>query len=151
VEKITAAGRSIKVKFLSWLMGKLRELLRELTNITFDMRLARIVGYSIAILAVRFGMQCYLVREMQIDLGILEIIFALSFTAFFNMFPIQSIGNFGTVEGPWTWALIQLQVPANQAIISGFGLHLLIIFYSVILGFCGIISIRMGGRRENNF
>ena len=93
-------------------------------------------------------MQCYLVRAMNIELRVLEIIFALSFTAFFNMFPIQSFGNFGTVEAPWIWALLQLQVPEDLAIIAGFSLHLLIIFYSVILGIFGLISIKSSHRHQ---
>ncbi len=147
VKKITTAGRNIKVRCLSWLVEKFAEILRELTHISFDMRLARIAVYSMAILAIRFAMQCYLVRAMLIDLGILEIIFALSFTAFFNMFPIQSFGNFGTVEAPWTLALVQLQISKDLAIISGFSLHLLIICYSVILGLYGIVSIRVASKR----
>ena len=144
VKKTSHVGGKIKVKLLSRLVEKFAELLRELTNISFNMRLAGIVVFSIANLGIRFAMQCYLVRAMQIDLGILAIIFALSFTAFFNMFPIQSFGNFGTVEAPWTWALIQLQVSADLAIVSVFSLHLLTLFYCVILGLSGIVAIRMG-------
>ena len=147
VKKITIIGENIKVKLLSRLVEKFVELLRELTNISFDTRLAGIVIFSIANLGIRFAMQCYLVRAMQIDLGVLEIIFALSFTAFFNMFPIQSFGNFGAVEAPWTLALLQLQVSKDLAIISVFSLHLLTIFYCVILGVYGFASIRVEGQK----
>jgi len=138
---------NIKVKLMAWLVEKFAELLHELTNISFDMRLVGIVAFSIANLGIRFAMQCYLVRAMQINLGGLEIIFALSFTAFVNMFPIQSLGNFGTVEVPWAWALVQLNISEDLAIISGLSLHLLTIFYSVILGLYGIVAIRVEGQK----
>jgi uncharacterized membrane protein YbhN (UPF0104 family) len=85
-------------------------------------------------------MQCYLVQAMKMDLGIIEIMFALSFTSFFNMFPIQTLGNFGTVEVPWILALTGLGVSGEYAIISGFSLHILTLFYSLLLGAYGAIS-----------
>lgn len=89
---------------------------------------------------MRFGMQCYLVKAMGFNLSILEILFALAFTAFCNMFPVQSVASIGTIELPWAWALISLGVSKDAAIASGLSLHIIIILYCVILGLYGAIN-----------
>lgn len=140
VEKMAIAGKKIRVAAFARIVEKFETLIHELTNISFGKRLLGIIGCSIANLGLRFTMQCYLVKAMKMDLEILQVIFALSFTAFFNMFPIQSFGNFGTVEVPWVLALTGLGVPKESAIISGFSLHILTLLYSLLLGVYGAIS-----------
>jgi hypothetical protein len=122
----------------SWIGNKSVQLVHELTDISFNPRLLVIFAYSIGILGIRFGMQCYLVKAMDLNLEILEILFALAFTAFCNMFPIQSVASIGTTELPWSWALITLGASNDAAISSGFSLHTIIILYSVMLGVYGV-------------
>jgi len=132
---------------ISWIANKLTQLVNELTDVSFNTRLLVIFIYSIVILGMRLGMQCYLVKVMGLDLAIWEIIFALSFTAFCNMFPIQSVASIGTIELPWTWALVSLGASSDAAITSGFSLHTIIILYSALLGFYGVISSRLNRNR----
>ena len=140
VERIESLSSVVRNTVVARLVGALAALLREFTNLSFNWRLLGIIGCSIANLGLRFIMQCYLVTSMQMNLGILEIIFALSLTSFFNMFPIQTVGNFGTVEVPWILALTSLGISRDNAIISGFSLHILTLFYSMLLGGYGAIS-----------
>ena len=128
---------------ISWVGDKSARIVHELTDLSFNMRLLGIFAYSVVILGVRFGMQCYLVKAMGLNLGILEILFALGFTAFCNMFPIQSVASLGTIELPWAWALISLGASNDAAIASGFSLHIIIIMYSVALGLYGVINFRL--------
>ncbi|MFQ6043391.1 MAG: lysylphosphatidylglycerol synthase domain-containing protein, partial [Candidatus Poribacteria bacterium] len=125
---------------ISWIADKLARVVRELTDISFNMKLFSISAYSVIILCMRFGMQCYLVKAMGFNLSILEILFALAFTAFCNMFPVQSVASIGTIELPWAWALISLGVSKDAAIASGLSLHIIIILYCVILGLYGAIN-----------
>ena len=133
---------------LSWLADKLAQVVHELTDISlrftqgqaFNMKLLNISACSVIILAARFGMQCYLVKAMGFNLSILEILFALAFTAFCNMFPVQGVASIGTIELPWAWALISLGASKDAAIVSGFSLHIIIILYCVILGLYGAIN-----------
>ena len=128
---------------ISWIVDKSTQLVHELTDVSINMRLFGILAYSVVILGFRFGMQCYLVKGMDLNLGILEILFALAFTAFCNMFPIQSVASLGTIELPWAWALISLNAPKDAAIASGFSLHIIIIIYSAVLGLYGVINYRL--------
>ena len=139
-ERVAASATRISVTILARLMESFAKLLREVTALSLNWRLLGIIGCSIVNLGLRFSMQCYLVQAMKMDLGIMEIIFALSFTSFFNMFPIQTLGNFGTVEVPWVLALTGLGTAKEDAIISGFSLHILTLFYCSLLGAYGAIS-----------
>ena len=140
VERIETFSSRVSIPILSRLIESFAGLLREVANFSFDWRLLGIIGCSIANLSLRFCMQCYLVQAMNIDLGKMEIIFALSLTSFFNMFPIQTFGNFGTVEVPWVLALTGLGISREDAIISGISLHVLTLLFSLLLGAYGAIS-----------
>ena len=137
---MAASATRISVTILARLVESFAKLLREVTALSLNWRLLGIIGCSVVNLGLRFSMQCYLVQAMKMDVGITEIVFALSFTSFFNMFPIQTLGNFGTVEVPWVLALAGLGISREAAIISGFSLHILTLFYSLLLGVYGAVS-----------
>ena len=116
---------------------KILEVGRELADTPFDIRLLGIFACSISIIALRFGTQWYLVRSMGISIGIWQLSFALLFGVLFSLVPIHGPAGFGTVEAPWVAALVILSVPQKEAITSGFGLHIIIIMYCVVLGLFG--------------
>ena len=130
----------LNIKPITWFVNKCVEVVHELTQIRFDWRFAKIWGYSFLGLGIRFGFQCYLAREMGIDISLISMTFALAFTSIFNLLPVQSIGNFGTVEFPFAWALMRFGTPKEIAIVAGFSLHLIILFYCIPLGIYGLIT-----------
>ena len=140
VERVVTNSGRIQIPILARFVKSFAGLLHEVANLSLDGRLLGIIGCSIANLGMRFCMQCYLVQAMNMNLGLLEIIFALSLTSFFNMFPIQTFGNFGTVEVPWILALTSLGISREDAIISGISLHVLTLLFSLFLGAYGAIS-----------
>ena len=125
------------IQLVSWSAKKCLEIIGELTQTRLDRRLLKIWTYSIASLCLRFGFQCYLVREMGVAISVLPLLFGLAFTNVFNLLPIQSIGNFGTVELPFAWALTRFGTSEEVAIVSGFSLHLIILLYCLPLGVYG--------------
>ena len=140
VERVAGFSSGVRITVLARVVESFAGLLREVTNLSLNWRLLGIIACSFANLGLRFSMQCCLVTAMKMNLGIIEIIFALSLTSFFNMFPIQTLGNFGTVEVPWILALTSLGVSRDNAIISGFSLHILTLLFSLLLGVYGVIS-----------
>ena len=125
---------------ITWLVNKCLDVVHELTHIRFDWRFSKIWGYSLLGLGIRFGFQCYLAREMGIQISVISLIFALAFTSIFNLLPIQSIGNFGTVEYPFVAVLTLLGTEEKPAIVAGFSLHLIILLYCIPLGIYGLIA-----------
>jgi len=124
------------------LKSKIIEVGRELKT-SFDIRLLGIIAVcSILIIALRFGTQWYLVRSMGINIGIWKLTFALLFGVLFSLVPMHGPAGFGTVEAPWVLSLLVLNVPEKDAITSGFGLHIIIIMYCMVLGLYGILDFR---------
>ena len=121
---------------------KVLEVGRELADTPFDVRLLGVVACSIMIIAFRFGTLWYLVRSMGIVIGIWKLSFALLFGVLFSLVPIHGPAGLGTVEAPWVASLVILDVSQKDAITSGFGLHIIIILYCVILGLYGILDLR---------
>ena len=124
---------------INWFAQKLRRVVSELTRLHFDWRFVRVWAYSAVSLMLRFGFQAYLISQMALDLPVVGLLFALAFTSLFNLLPIQSVGNFGTIEAPFAWALMQLGVMQELALVSGFSLHLIILLYCLPLGLWGVI------------
>ena len=127
-------------KRLIRLVDKCLNVIHELTHIRFDRRFSKIWGYSLLGLGIRFGFQCYLAREMEIDVSVVRLTFALAFTSIFNLLPIQSIGNFGTVEFPFVAVLTLFGTPKGDAAVAGFSLHIIILLYCIPLGIYGLIK-----------
>ncbi len=128
--------------YASVMKAKVTEVGRELADVSFDKRLLGIIVCSILIISFRFGTQWYLVRSMGIAIGIWKLSFALLFGVLFSLIPIHGPAGFGTVEAPWVAALLLLNIPRKDAITSGFGLHIIIILYCVILGLYGGVNLR---------
>jgi uncharacterized protein (TIRG00374 family) len=144
ISRLRKSGRSEIEKreskiiyYVSITKAKVLEVGRELADISFDIRLLGIAACSILIITLRFATQWYLVRSMGIAIGIWELSFALLFGVLFSLIPIHGPAGFGTVEAPWVASLLILNVPREDAIISGFGLHIIIIMYCIILGIFG--------------
>ena len=130
----------LNLKWVSWIGKKWLEIVRELTQIRLDARFCKTWAYSILSLGVRFGFQCYLVHEMSINIPVLNLLFALAFTNIFNLLPIQSVGNLGTIEAPFAWALTRFGTSGEIAVVTGFSLHLLILLYCLPLGGYGLVK-----------
>jgi len=132
---------SIKAKSL--------EVWSELANTSFDLRLLSIIVLSVLIIAFRFGTQWYLVQSMGISIGIWKFSFALLFGVLFSLLPVHGPAGFGTVEGPWVLTLSVLNVSREDAITSGFGLHIIIIMYCIILGIYGVADMFVRKHRKD--
>lgn len=130
-------------KYASTVKSKIREVGRELADTPLDFRLLGIFVCSILIIVFRFGTQCYLVHSMGIDIGIWKLNFALLFGALFALLPIHGPAGFGTVEAPWVIILSLLSVPKEDAITSGFSLHIIIIMFAIVMGIYGALNLRI--------
>lgn len=125
---------------ITWFVNKCLAIVDEITTFRFNLRFLKIWGYSLLCLIIRFGFQCYLVAEMGVDIPLTEVLFALAFTNGFNLLPIQTVGNFGTTEFPFAWFLNYFGTSMENATVTGFSLHLLILLYCLPLGIYGFFT-----------
>jgi hypothetical protein len=84
---------------------------------------------------------------MGVHLSLPAIIFACSFGFMTSILPIQGIGNFGTFEAGWTAGFLIVGLPAELAISTGFGFHIITLLFNILLGAYGYLAIHRTGRK----
>ena len=97
---------------------------------------------SILIWSSNYIMTYILVSQIGINLPAWEIILGVTFIVFLALIPIPSVLGLGAHEGIWTLVFMTLGISKGLAISSGFGYHILIIVYYLVLGFYGLIAMR---------
>ena len=81
-----------------------------------------------------------LVTAMGLNLAFEAVLFASTFALITTILPIQGVGGFGTMEGGWTIGFLAMGLTKEVAISSGFSVHIISIFYLLILGLMGLIA-----------
>lgn len=122
---------------------KIRGVISEISCVRLDKRFLIIILLSSFIILFRFLTQWYIIKSMDLAIGIIEFSFAILFSVLFSLIPIHGPAGIGTVEAPYVLSLVYLQVPKSDAITSAFVLHILIMIFSVILGIYGIFDLRL--------
>jgi uncharacterized membrane protein YbhN (UPF0104 family) len=79
---------------------------------------------------------------MGIEIGVWELSFALLCCLLFSLFPVHGLAGFGTVEALWVAILHILNVPEGDAITTGFGLHIIVVVFCIIMGIYGAMSLK---------
>jgi len=80
---------------------------------------------------------------MNFQLSIFIVILGGTFILLTTVLPIQGVAGFGTTETIWTLVFVPLGLSVDQAIVSGFCYHIVIILYFAILGIYGWITIQV--------
>jgi len=114
--------------------ARVASLLQDVSRVAWSASLLRGLGYSTLSLALRFAFQVYLLAVLFPSISAPQGLFALSVAGLVNLLPIQSIGNVGTIELPWAWAMMATGVDAGSAIASGFVLHAIVLVFACIVG-----------------
>ena len=133
-----------KKHFADYLLRKGEETVESFEKIKISGKIIIIalILNSFGIWLFLYSLNYILVRAMDINLSYFEVVFASTFAVFTTILPIQGIGGFGTLESGWTVGFIAVGVTKEVAISSGFGFHIILWLYFVILGCWGLF--RMG-------
>ncbi|MBT3265833.1 hypothetical protein HN371_01715 [Candidatus Poribacteria bacterium] len=105
-------------------------------------------AFSALALICRYAFQLYLLGTMFSGITWMQGLFALVFAGLANLLPIQGVGNVGSIELPWAWALILVGVDNADAVASGFALHGVVLAYAVATGALSLALLRGGPRAE---
>jgi len=100
-----------------------------------------VIFLSIGIWVLSYALFYVIAVSMNIQLDAVQILFASSFAVFSSVLPIQGIGGFGTMEGGWALGFVAVGVTKEVAIYTGFGFHLIILLYTLLLGTIGYLAI----------
>ena len=108
-----------------------------------------VVLLSLGIWIVIYVLFYCIALSMNIHLGWIKSYLLLVSRFFRQPCLIQGIGGFGTMEGGWALGFIAVGASKEIAINTGFGFHLIILLYTIILGFWGYGKIYYGGKVKN--
>lgn len=121
------------------------ETVESLENMDMKRNFVSVSAISLLIWFLNIGTMVILFTGMGIALPLQNVIFGATFLNIALFLPINGLAGFGTTEAIWTLVFTPLGMTLNDAIISGFSYHIIVLMYILILGFTGFILIEKRG------
>jgi len=128
--------------WFDYLIIKGFETVESLDKIQMKKSVVSLIASSLLIWGFNYFIVYLLMTGMNFQISMLTVILGSTFILLATVLPIQGLAGFGTTETIWTLVFVPLGLPLDQAIISGFCYHIIIILYFTILGIYGWIEIR---------
>lgn len=150
IERFASVTKLDKLKYTQMALDKGEETIENFKII--KSRYVILSSFTLSIFIwLLASMQTHLfLMEMEIYLSLWKILIASGILVITTVLPIHSVGGFGTIEGIWTTTYVALGVSTPMAISSGFGVHLIIVFYFLILGFVGMVLMKLDNTTNFN-
>jgi uncharacterized protein (TIRG00374 family) len=82
------------------------------------------------------------IKAFQLALGLFEIIVIVCIAVLLPILPFYALGGFGTTEAALTIFFVAFGVAESVAIVASFGIHIVALIYTLILGIGG--SLKLG-------
>jgi len=127
-----------KLKIMKFLRQKTEEVLEAIQVLKSKKIFSFLFFGSLSIWLLFYLVDFLLLKGLGLDIGFWSVVFAASFVILVAISPIQGIAGFGTTEAGWVVGLVILGFSKETAIVSGFALHLLGLFLTIIMGTWGI-------------
>ena len=77
-----------------------------------------------------------------VNISFLKMVFGSTVALIANALPIGGIGNWGTLEVGWAAGFLMTGLPKEQAIATGFGVHILIFIICALLGLLSWVTLK---------
>lgn len=141
IRRIADRLNALRFSFVPYLLRKGDETVQSFKL----MKSKKLFGYvfvtSIAVWCSQYSMLCILANAMGITLTLWCMIFALTFVFFTTILPIQTIAGFGIIESGWALGFMVMGVSKNEAIATGFSIHIIMLIFTLVMGVLGFINI----------
>lgn len=135
-------------KALHWTQRKIHEMAEDFYAIK-----ARKTYYSVSLASLGSWMTIFFVfyafmRGFGIDVSFLKVVFGSTIAVIANALPISGLGNWGTLEAGWAAGFLIVGLSKEEAITTGFGVHILIFLVCAITALICWASINLSGKRQ---
>lgn len=142
-------SRLCEFKFISTALEKSLQLTDEVERALNEKELMyRLFLVSVVIWLLDFLSRFSLLIAMHIDLTLFQYFFLSLLLRIMATFPIHGFGGFGTFDASMSILLIFFGITKTEAISKAFGMHLIIICLTAILGIYGIIGLLLWLRKN---
>jgi uncharacterized membrane protein YbhN (UPF0104 family) len=78
----------------------------------------------------------------KVEISLLKVLFGSTVAVIANALPIGGIGNWGTLEVGWAAGFLMTGLPKEQAIATGFGVHILIFITCALLELLSWVTLK---------
>lgn len=147
IRRVANGINVLRFSFVQYLLRKGDETVQSFKL----MKSKKLFGYvfvtSIAVWCSQYSMLCVLANAMGIALTLWCMIFAITFVFFTTILPIQTIGGFGIIESGWAFGFMVMGVSKNEAIASGFSIHIIMLIFALVIGVLGFINIYIKAKK----
>jgi len=131
-----------KNRGVNYLIRKEFETVESLDKIQMKKSMPTLIVSSLLIWLVNYFLVYIIMVGLNFQISLLFVVLGGTFIVLTSILPIQGIAGFGTTEAVWTLVFVPLGLSINQAIISGFCFHIIMILYFSVLGIYGAIKIK---------
>jgi len=129
-----AALRLSRIPMATLLLKKIREMSEALEETKSPRVLLSCFALSILIWLVSFTLAAVLINASGYTLSFPIVAIGTAFSKLMSVLPVYGIAGFGTTEGFWSLGFMALGVDKTTAIVTGFGVHIFTLLYTLILG-----------------
>ncbi|MBI2146846.1 flippase-like domain-containing protein [Candidatus Woesearchaeota archaeon] len=148
--RIIVMVRLDRLAAAAWLEKKMEESIGSISAMSSRKTMAVVFFCSVMVWLINFAVAYLLVRDMGLPLGFWMVIIGFTATTLANALPIHGFASLGSLEGIWALVFIAFGAPKDIAIASGFGFHLVLIAYFVILGLAGVGYMKWKGKKASS-
>jgi uncharacterized protein (TIRG00374 family) len=127
-----------RFKVGSYILRKLTETLDSFSKLAIGKKFTRLGLTSLGIWVCLYMSTYFLFTALSIDIGFPEVVIITSFISLLPFLPIHAFGGFGTTEITSTILLVSFGVVKEFAIVASFGVHIIGLLFTTILGLCGL-------------
>jgi len=148
---ITQITRSTKLKnnkTLHWVQRKIHDMAEDFYAIK-----ARRTHLSVSLVSLGSWVMIFYVfyaflRGFGIEVPLFQVVFGSSVAVIANALPISGLGNWGTLEAGWAAGFLIVGLSKEEAIASGFGVHILIFLVCGIMALICWAFLNLPGQRQ---
>jgi len=121
-----------------FILKKFAELMKFLRVIRSKKNISIIMLYSLIIWGANYLFSYLIVTNLGMKIGFPLFMVAATLSVFSYSIPISGIAGLGTYEGLWALFFLSVGISKEMAIVTGFGSHLIILTFSLLMGLFGL-------------
>jgi uncharacterized protein (TIRG00374 family) len=133
---------SRNVTFVLWIQKKMNEMAEDFYAIKARKTYLPVSLTSLASWVMIFWAFYSYMKGFGIEIPFTKMVFGSTVGVIANALPISAIGNWGTLEAGWAAGFLMVGLSKEQAIATGFGVHILVFIICAITSFFCWITLK---------
>ena len=148
VGKMSGWAKFKNNKTLHWVQRKINDMAEDFYAIK-----ARKTHFSVSLVSLGAWIMIFyafyaFLRVFGVDVSLSKVVFGSMIAVIANALPISGLGNWGTLEAGWAAGFLMVGLSKEEAIATGFGVHILIFLLCGIMALIGWVFFNLSGQRQ---